>query len=110
MILYWPKPFAPDNPLNMFGCPSKVKQLAWDAKSRLLATSGGPVITVWNGSGRGPASTRPVQLSGHEQKLTALALQNAGPYLASGDAAGKVRLWDRGAARKAWNSPSFRQP
>ena len=94
MILYWPKPFAADNPLNMSGYPLKVKQLAWDAKSRFLATGGGDVITVWNVSGRGPAGTRPAQLSGHEQKLTALAFQNVGPYLASGDAAGKVRLWE----------------
>lgn len=94
MIIYWSKPFAPDKPLNMSGYPLKVRQLAWDAKSRLLATGGGEVITVWNVSGRGPAGTRPAQLSGHEQKLSALAFQNVGPYLASGDAAGKIRLWE----------------
>lgn len=93
MILYWPKPFAADNPLNMSGYPLKVRQLAWDAKSRLLATGGGEVITVWNVSGRGPAGTRPQQLRGHETRLTQLAFQNAGAFLASGDAAGRVRLW-----------------
>jgi WD40 repeat protein len=77
----------------MSGYPLKVKQLSWDAKSRLLATGGGEVITVWNVAGRGPAGTRPLQLRGHKTKLTELAFQNTGAYLASGDAAGRVRLW-----------------
>lgn len=81
--------------LHMFGYPMKVRELAWDKSSRFLATGGGPVVTVWDCSGKGPEGTTPLQLQAHDEAATvnALAFQRAGVLLASGGGDGKVALW-----------------
>jgi WD40 repeat protein len=93
-VTYWKLPLAKQKPaLHMSGYPSKVRQLAWDRTSRLLATGGGELVTVWDVSGKGPQGTKPRQLAGHETKLTALAFQMRGDVLASGCVEGRVCLW-----------------
>lgn len=84
--------------LQMWGYPTKVRELAWDPASRWLATGGGADVTVWNCSGKGPAGTRPLQLQAHDDRVSALAWQARGALLASGGADGLVILWrpDRG--------------
>jgi WD40 repeat protein len=79
--------------LEMSGYSAKVRELAWDATSRYLATGGSPVVTVWDCGGKGPAGTRPIQLDGHNALPTALAYQHKGPLLASGCRTGRVCLW-----------------
>lgn len=81
--------------LHMFGYPMKVRELAWDHGSRFLATGGGPVVTVWDCSGKGPEGTTPLTLAAHDEAATvnALAFQRSGALLASGGSDGKVGLW-----------------
>jgi WD40 repeat protein len=79
--------------LQMAGYPTKVRELAWDAKSRYLATGGGPVSSVWDFAGKGPAGSTPVQLEAHQDNITCLAYQHQGPLLASAGEDGLVALW-----------------
>ncbi|MGF1578584.1 MAG: WD40 repeat domain-containing protein [Gemmataceae bacterium] len=79
--------------LMMSGYANKVQELSWDCTSRYLATGGGEVPCVWDCSGKGPAGTTPYQLEAHEEKVTALAYQHRGKYLASGGLDGLVALW-----------------
>lgn len=78
----------------MSGYPFKVLELSWEARSRYLATGGGPEVIVWDCKGRGPEGSSPIVLPGHEEKVTAVAYQRRGPLLASGGADGVVALWD----------------
>lgn len=82
--------------LQMYGYPTKVRELAWSGDSRYLATGGGPDVTVWDCSGKGPAGTTPIQLSAHEELVSALAYQKRGPLLASAGQDGLVVLWEPG--------------
>ena len=86
--------------LQMSGYPRKVRELAWDAKGRLLATGGGNDVTVWDCGGRGPAGSKPITLPGHEAPVTAIAFQHHGPVLASGGADGRIVLWNPTHSRK----------
>ncbi len=79
---------------EMTGYPLKVKVLAWDGASTLLATSGDVDTTVWKFEGKGPEGSKPVTLKGHEGPVTALAFQRKGGLLASGGADGVVALWE----------------
>lgn len=79
--------------LQMSGYPTKVRELAWEATSRYLATGGGPVSCVWDFAGAGPAGTQPVQLEAHKDNITCLTYQHQGALLASGSEDGVVALW-----------------
>jgi WD40 repeat protein len=79
--------------LQMWGYPTKVRELSWDQSSRYLATGGGPLVTIWDCGGRGPEGTTPLQLEGHEDNLTAVAFQHGGPLLASAGTDGRVIVW-----------------
>lgn len=78
----------------MSGYPFKVLELSWEARSRYLATGGGPEVIVWDCTGRGPEGSTPIVLPGHEGRVTAVAYQRRGSLLASGGADGVVALWD----------------
>jgi WD40 repeat protein len=77
----------------MQGYPRKVRELAWDASSRYLATGGAPVSCVWDCSGAGPADREPIQLEAHKDYISCLAYQREGELLASGAEDGQVILW-----------------
>jgi WD40 repeat protein len=94
--------------LMMSGYPVKVRELAWDCTSRYLATGGGSVPCVWDMSGKGPAGTKPLQLEGHEDKVTALAFQHSGPLLASAGADGLLFLWQPGKHTRPLGRAEFR--
>ncbi len=79
--------------LQMAGYPTKVRELAWDATGRFLATGGGPTSCVWDFAGKGPEGSMPVQLEGHEDNITCLTYQHQGALLASGGDDGLVALW-----------------
>ncbi len=85
---------ATDVDSEMSGYPLKVKSLAWDGASRLLATSGDVDVTVWKFEGKGPEGSEPVTLKGHEGPVTTLAFARKGEALASGGADGVVALWE----------------
>ncbi len=86
--------------LQMWGYPTKVRELAWDATSRYLATGGGIDVTIWDCL-KSPEGSKPISLRGHEQFLTALRFQRQGPLLASGAQDGRVILWQPHRDKKA---------
>ncbi len=80
--------------LQMYGYPSKVRELSWDFTSRYLATGGGPMPCIWDcGGPKGPEGTKPQMLEGHEDHLTTVAFQFHGYLLASAGFDGRVILW-----------------
>ncbi len=79
---------------QMWGFPTKVLELSWDASGRWLATGGGASICLWDCSGKGPAGRKPRQCDAHTNKITQLAFQPDGNLLASADADGFLFLWD----------------
>ncbi len=77
--------------LQMSGYPLKVRELAWNATSRYLATGGSAVsCALQDCSGDGPAGTEPIQLETHKEPITCLAYQHQGAFLASGGEDGLV--------------------
>ena len=89
---------------QMRGYPGKVDCLSWSANSRYLATNAGNDIVIWDFSGKGPEGSRPLQLRGHTDKVTALAFQPAGPYLASAGRDWRLSLWQPGKAQLAMDA------
>jgi WD40 repeat protein len=87
--------------LQMSGYPTKVRELAWDATSRYLATGGGPTPCIWDFAGAGPAGSTPIQLEGHTDNVSCLAYQHQGGLLASGGDDGLVALWNPAKQRGA---------
>jgi WD40 repeat protein len=79
--------------LQMSGYPMKVAQISWDRKSKYLATTGSPSITVWDCSGKGPAGRRPQTLVHHRFPVVSMRYQMDGPLLASGCAEGRIAVW-----------------
>ena len=79
---------------QMTGYPFKPKALAWDADSKLLATSGDAVVTVWDFRGKGPEGSRPLRLEGHKGLCTCLAFSPRKGVLASGAEDTSVLLWE----------------
>jgi hypothetical protein len=71
----------------------KVAQIAWDRRSKYLATAGSPQITVWDYSGTGTAGRVPQTLKHHRFPLRAMRYQSDGPLLASGCAEGRFAVW-----------------
>jgi WD40 repeat protein len=78
---------------QMWGYPAKVRELAWDRRSRYLATGGAPTVVVWDFRA-GPEETTPLRLEAHDDVLTQLAFQPVGEWLASGGRDGQVGVWD----------------
>jgi WD40 repeat protein len=93
-VHFWYRKSGKD--LEMSGYPAKVRELAWDAGSRYLATGGGSSIAVWDCGGKGPAGTRPIELQQHEVLISALEYRPHGELLASGCEGGRVCLWRPG--------------
>ncbi|QVL32255.1 WD40 repeat domain-containing protein [Telmatocola sphagniphila] len=86
--------------LEMTGYPIKIRELSWEAKSSLLATGGGQIVTIWDCTGKGPAGSEPISLEYHELPISVLAFQNRGPRLVSGCNGGKLALWEPRAASR----------
>lgn len=100
-IQIWEMPYRPGEELAMSGYPSKVRHLGWHYSSRYLATDGGTEAMVWDCAGRGPAGTTPRILQGHSGRITTLAYQRTGHYLATGAEDGQVLLWNAGKSSVA---------
>lgn len=78
---------------HMSGYETKVRCLSWNANGKLLATAGGTSIVIWDFGGKGPEGTRPLQLSGHTERITALAFQPQGGHLVSAGRDWRLALW-----------------
>jgi WD40 repeat protein len=78
---------------QMTGYPLKPKALAWDGESKLLATSGGDAVTVWDFRGGGPEGTRPIELRAHKAAVSVLAFAPRSGLLASGGRDTSLLLW-----------------
>lgn len=81
---------------QMWGYPRKVRELSWSNDSRYLAVGGGPGVTVWDFSGKGPENTRPTELTSLGSPLTVLEYEPEGNYLAGGTEHGHVFVWHPG--------------
>jgi len=86
---------------EMSGYEVKPTALAFDARSRWLATGGGKQICVWDFSGRGPEGSRPLLLDLHQLPVSALRFANRKGLLASGGRDGGVGVWSIGQTGKA---------
>lgn len=75
------------------GYPTKVRVVAWDAKSRYLATGGATDLALWKFSPTKLAQEAPIVLEGHERIIVALAFQNQGALVASGGEDGEIYVW-----------------
>ncbi len=89
-----------DQNSELSGYPTKVRVVAWDAKSRYLATGGATDLALWKFSPTKLAQDAPIVLEGHERVIVALAFQGQGSRLASGGEDGEVYVWQ----------PTRRQP
>jgi WD40 repeat protein len=83
---------------QMHGFASKVLALAWDVTSRYLATGDIGSAFLWDCSPPGPEGRHPTPLSDTDQhegaRTTEVTFQNTGRWLAVGDDAGHVRIYD----------------
>ncbi len=95
---------------EMSGYPMKVREIAWDATGRYLATGGGNIPCVWDFSGKGPVGSRPIQLEAHTGNLNALAFQHQGTYLASGGEDGLLVLWNPSRQQSALSIAKLNAP
>jgi WD40 repeat protein len=98
-VHFWILKGSKPRDLQMWGYPTKIRELDWDRHSRYLATGGGSQVTIWDCSGKGPANTKPIVHKYHKQLLTQLTYQHGGPLLASGCAGGQIAVWGPGRAK-----------
>ena len=90
-VHFWHRKSGQD--AQMWGFPTKVLELSWDSSGKWLATGGGSQVSLWDCSGSGPAGRKPRQFNDHNNKITQLAFQPEGQYLASSDADSLLFLW-----------------
>jgi WD40 repeat protein len=90
-VHFWRLPAGKDS--QMSGYPAKPKAIGWSHDGKLLATSGAPEITVWSFDGKGPEGTKPLQLTAHQEPVTALAFAPLVDMLASGCRGGRGYFW-----------------
>lgn len=90
-VHFWRRSTGEDS--MMSGYPGKPSALAFDSSGTVLATGGGPAITVWSFQGSGPEGTRPGVLELHVESITTLAFAHRGMRLASGGRDGGVVVW-----------------
>jgi WD40 repeat protein len=80
--------------LQMWGYPTKIRELSWDRTGRYLATGGGENVCVWDCGGKGPAGSKPQLLEGHVGTISAVAFQRRGTLIASSADDGRICLWN----------------
>ena len=95
---------------QMWGFPTKVLELSWDSSGRWLATGGSDSVVLWDCSGKGPSGRKPRQYEAHTNKLTQLAFQPDGTFLASADADGFLFMWDPIKHKKIIGGVSLSSP
>jgi WD40 repeat protein len=98
-VHFWYLSSGRDSQMN--GYPGRVNLTSWSSNSRYLATGAGNEIVLWDFGSKGPEGTKPLQLSGHTDRLECLAFQPQGPYLVSGGRDWRLTLWLPGKAKQA---------
>jgi WD40 repeat protein len=98
-VHFWYLASAKDS--QMRGYPGSVRQTVWSANSRYLATAAAGDVVCWDFSGKGPEGSRPLQLTGHTDRVECLAFQPGGPYLVSGGRDWRLSLWQPGKSSGA---------
>ncbi|MGD9598734.1 MAG: WD40 repeat domain-containing protein [Steroidobacteraceae bacterium] len=98
-VHFWRRPGGHHS--RMSGYANKVRETGWSANSRWLATGGGASVILWDFGGKGPEGTRPLQLDGHTERITALAFQREGGHLVSGGRDWRLSLWRPGTTTQA---------
>lgn len=93
---FWNRSSGKDS--QMRGYDGKVEVVGWKDDSRYLATCTGNELVLWDFSGKGPEGTKPVVLSGHTERVDALAWQTGGDHLVSGGRDWRLNLWRPGKA------------
>jgi len=78
----------------MTGYGRKVRELAWSADGRWLATGGGRVPVVWRYDGDGFQADGQVELRGHDGPIVWAGFQPGGSLLATAGEDGLVILWE----------------
>lgn len=81
---------------QMRGYSSRVLLTEWSSNGRYLATGAANEVIVWDFGGKGPEGSRPLELRGHTERVSALAFQPTGPYLASAGRDWRISLWHPG--------------
>ena len=90
-VHFWRRSTEQDS--MMSGYPGKPSSLAFDNTGTLLATGGGPSVTVWSFHRGGPEGTVPGILEFHVQPITTLSFSPGAMHLASGGGEGVTVLW-----------------
>lgn len=98
-VHFWRRPGGHHS--QMSGYATKVRETSWSANSRWLATGGGQSVVLWDFGGKGPEGTRPLQLEGHTDRITAVAFQRDGGHLVSGGRDWRLSLWRPGGTVQA---------
>jgi len=93
---FWLLPYTEDEDLEMSGYPKKIQLMAWLSDSKYIFTASQRMIITWEmrSETKSPEGSRPVMLDDHEAPVTALSTQNHGLLTASGDAEGRVIIWN----------------
>jgi len=73
--------------------PVKVRELAWDYRSRFLASGGGADVALWDFGQADMQGAKPRFLEGHTLPITQIAYQKVGPLFASGGKDGALFFW-----------------
>jgi len=79
----------------MSGYATKVREIAWNASGRWLATGGGNEVVLWDFK-VGPEGKPPRSLHYHRERVVGLCWQRKGPMLASIARDGTLLLWQPG--------------
>jgi WD40 repeat protein len=95
---FWNRSTGKDS--QMRGYDGRVQVVGWSDNSKYLASSTGNELVLWDFSGRGPEGSRPLVLSGHTDRVDALAWQPGGEHLVSGGRDWRLVLWRPGRARE----------
>jgi len=96
--------------LHMWGYATKVRELAWRADGRYLATGGGSTVTVWDFAGKGPENSKPIELDDHDGQVAWLGFQPDGRLLASAGDEGALLVWEPGASTDPVGEIAFDEP
>lgn len=97
-VHFWRLATGKDSEIS--GFVSKPRALAWDHESKLLATGGDAVVSVWSFQGKGPEGKPPKLLTGHQALCTALAFHPKKPRLASGADDTGILIWQPSSSDK----------
>ncbi len=93
---FWLLPYSEGEDLEMTGYPKKIECMAWTSDGQHLITASQRMLISWgiNPQTNSPQGNRATMLDDHDAPVKAIATQRVGPLAASGDAQGRVLVWD----------------